>query len=283
MKGEIQMPMIDSEIAVDILRDSLMNLGFYAEAVCYSDKQPDLLTNASESEIYTLFPNTGLWEDEDWIKYAKNYDAVGRIDYGDTWIPPDLYDPGIQNTIQFGFPAAQHVDIIINQPVKYNSDKVICFYSKGDYPQFSNFYLVEMGHGEKYASVEHYFQIMKALEFDPDGEALKQMDNNLACAQIKALGRKVQNFDAQVWNIRRRFIMREAVAMKFYQNPELKELLLSTGDNILAEASPRDTFWGIGYSGSNPKAYDPAQWRGKNVLGNMLMDIRADMRKPQED
>ena len=57
--------------------------------------------------------------------------------------------------------------------------------------------------------------------------------------------------------------MRDALAMKFKQNEELKELLLSTGDAILAEVAPRDTLWGIGYSESNPKAFDPSQWRGK--------------------
>lgn len=292
------MPWIDSEIAVEILRDSLQRLGYYAEAVHNAEKpwiggkQPDLLTNATKRELFALFPDTGSWEDENWDEYHEKFDPVGMIgmDYGDTWIQPDLFEAD-PNPLRFYFPASQHVDVNVNQPPKYNSDKVICFYSKGDYPQFSNFYLARMAthiyRGGKsevektYASVEHYFQIMKALEFDPDGEVLKQMDNHLTCAEIKSLGRKVQNFDAGIWNIRRRFHMRDAVAMKFWQNEELRELLLGTGDAILAEASPRDTFWGIGYSGSNPKAHDPSQWRGKNVLGNMLMCLRDGMREEQ--
>jgi len=300
------MPWIDSEVAVEILRDSLQHLGFYAEAVHNAEKpwiggkQPDLLTNATKKEIFDLFPDTGSWEEEDWDEYREKFDPVGMIwaDYDDTWIHPGLNETNEPNTIRFYFPADQHVDVKINRPLKYNSDKVICFYSKGEYPQFSNFYPAKMEiktyrgsnpdgsmkvvNVKEYASVEHYFQIMKALEFDPDGEVLKQMGNHLTCKEIKSLGRKVQNFDASVWNTHRRIHMRDAVAMKFYQNEELQGLLLSTGDAILAEASPRDTFWGIGYSGSNPKAHDPAQWRGKNVLGNMLMALREEMKEDKE-
>jgi len=55
--------------------------------------------------------------------------------------------------------------------------------------------------------------------------------------------------------------------------------LLSTDIAVLAEAAPRDTLWGIGLSENNPKAHDPSQWRGKNVLGNMLMYLREELRE----
>ena len=40
--------------------------------------------------------------------------------------------------------------------------------------------------------------------------------------------------------------------MKVEQNEDVKDLLLATGDKIIAEASPYDTIWGIGMS-----IYDP--------------------------
>jgi ribA/ribD-fused uncharacterized protein len=128
---------------------------------------------------------------------------------------------------------------------------------------------------------------MKAQEFDPNGDILKKMLGDVDCKEVKALGRKVQNFDKEKWHLLSRFHMRDALALKFKGVPhlvapemrrsinrELKDLLLSTGDAVLAEAAPRDTLWGIGYGENNPKAQDPSQWRGKNVLGNMLMYLR---------
>ena len=57
------------------------------------------------------------------------------------------------------------------------------------------------------------------------------------------------------------------------------DFLLSTGDKILVEASPMDTIWGIGFGKDNEKAYNIASWRGKNLLGFALMEVRDEIRK----
>lgn len=54
----------------------------------------------------------------------------------------------------------------------------------------------------------------------------------------------------------------------------MKAFLLATGDTILAEAAPRDRIWGIGMGKNNPLAQDPANWKGKNLLGFALMEAR---------
>ncbi len=61
--------------------------------------------------------------------------------------------------------------------------------------------------------------------------------------------------------------MKEVLNKKF-QNPELKEKLLSTGTAILIEDSKTDNFWGIGKKGE-----------GKNMLGKLLMEIREQYKK----
>lgn len=58
--------------------------------------------------------------------------------------------------------------------------------------------------------------------------------------KAKALGRKVQNFDEDVWNEARYEIVLEGNRLKFSQNEGLKEILLSTGDLDIAEAAPND-------------------------------------------
>eukprot|EP00516_Mucochytrium_quahogii_P013801 CAMPEP_0203803254 /NCGR_PEP_ID=MMETSP0100_2-20121128/12705_1 /ASSEMBLY_ACC=CAM_ASM_000210 /TAXON_ID=96639 /ORGANISM=" , Strain NY0313808BC1" /LENGTH=59 /DNA_ID=CAMNT_0050710897 /DNA_START=309 /DNA_END=485 /DNA_ORIENTATION=- len=53
------------------------------------------------------------------------------------------------------------------------------------------------------------------------------------------------------------------------------EELLSTGDKILAEASPFDKIWGIGMSAKRYGAFDQKNWKGSNLLGKVLMKTRS--------
>jgi len=43
---------------------------------------------------------------------------------------------------------------------------------------------------------------------------------------------------------------------------------------VLVEASPLDRVWGIGLAADDPRAADPAGWRGLNLLGFALMEAR---------
>ena len=67
--------------------------------------------------------------------------------------------------------------------------------------------------------------------------------------------------------------------LKFSQNRELREFLLSTGDSVLVEASPYDNIWGIRLSANSPEAWDPFRWRGQNLLGFALMEVRDELRR----
>ena len=60
--------------------------------------------------------------------------------------------------------------------------------------------------------------------------------------------------------------MREALWAKFTQHPKLKSLLLSTGDTELIEHTKNDSYWGDGADGT-----------GKNRLGQLLMEVRAQL------
>ena len=62
--------------------------------------------------------------------------------------------------------------------------------------------------------------------------------------------------------------MEKAVKVKFTQLPELKKLLLETGDAELIAHSDEDSYWCDGGDGS-----------GKNLLGMILMDLRDELRE----
>ncbi len=128
--------------------------------------------------------------------------------------------------------------------------------------------------GIKYNCCEQYMIAKKAELFD-DKEILNEIMGESNPKVIKRLGRKVRNFDSEIWNKNRINIVKNGNYLKFTQNEELKEYLLSTNDAILAEASPYDRIWGIGLSKEDKRSNNPNMWKGKNYLGFVLMDVRG--------
>ena len=53
--------------------------------------------------------------------------------------------------------------------------------------------------------------------------------------------------------------------------------MLKTAGTELAEASPFDRKWGIGLEPNNPKANDRSQWRGGNLLGRIITEVRDEL------
>ena len=95
--------------------------------------------------------------------------------------------------------------------------------------------------------------------------------------QHKALGRKVRNFDDVAWRGAREAIVAAGSRAKFTQNAELRALLVGTAGTTLVEASPYDRIWGIGLAATDPRAQDPAKWRGQNLLGKILTALRDEL------
>ncbi|KAJ3336268.1 hypothetical protein HDU93_003176 [Gonapodya sp. JEL0774] len=99
---------------------------------------------------------------------------------------------------------------------------------------------------------------------------------------VKSLGRKVTPYDDDVWSRERYQVVVRGNLAKFSQNIALKEFLLATGEKILVEASPLDRIWGIGLAKTAPEADKPSQWKGLNLLGFALMEVRERLRAGEE-
>lgn len=127
--------------------------------------------------------------------------------------------------------------------------------------------------GIRYKTAEHYMMAGKAKLFS-DNETLEEILKSDSPNQAKILGRKVKNFDPKPWDEQKYEIVKRANFLKFSQNQKFKDFLLSTNDKILVEASPYDTIWGIGMLETDPKAQNPLQWNGENLLGFALMEVR---------
>lgn len=122
-----------------------------------------------------------------------------------------------------------------------------------------------------FPSAEHWMMVQKALLFK-DVERAREMLEVEDMASVKALGRKVENFNEDEWVSARERIVLEGNLHKFRQNDELKDKLLATGTLKLVEASPRDRIWGIGFGEKNALK-NRERW-GLNLLGSALEQTR---------
>jgi ribA/ribD-fused uncharacterized protein len=146
--------------------------------------------------------------------------------------------------------------------------------SKGEHRALSNMaeYPIEID-GVKFPTVEHYFQAMKAKTF-ADEEMYEKILKAKTPKAAKALGKKVKDLIPEKWDAEKDMIMEKGVRAKFVQHPELRKQLLETGDKQIGEANARDGYWGIGSGHESDKSKFPSKWRGKNVLGKIMMKLR---------
>jgi len=144
------------------------------------------------------------------------------------------------------------------------------------YGEFSNWYTRSsfIYKERRFSSSEQALMWEKAQTFKDEEIALSIMANSDP-KKIKKLGRQVANYDDKIWRSRRGKVMFDILLCKFSQDLYLKQLLLSTGDSELFEASPIDNIWGIGSSDVNIV-------RGGNLLGITLMRVREELRKEGE-
>ena len=113
----------------------------------------------------------------------------------------------------------------------------------------------------------------KALLFG-DAETADRIRQAPHPEAAKALGREVRGFDEQLWVQRRFDLVVTGNLAKFGQHVELRDFLLTTGSRVLVEASPVDRIWGIGLAADHEHAASPEHWRGLNLLGFALMEVR---------
>lgn len=144
----------------------------------------------------------------------------------------------------------------------------IYFYStRENYGEFSNFsnHGVEID-GLWWPTTEHYFQAQK---FE-DAEYREKIRRAKTPKDAANLGRSRSIPLRADWEDVKDSVMEKAVLKKFQTHAELKELLLSTGDEEIVENAPGDYYWGCGKDGS-----------GKNMLGKILQRVKEKLRKEE--
>lgn len=132
---------------------------------------------------------------------------------------------------------------------------------RGDYYFLSNFYEAPVTwDGITYRNNEAAFQSAK-LEDKMAREQFATLDPSSA----KRLGRRV--LLRSDWEQIKYNIMQEICMAKFTQNEDLREKLVATGDKYLEEGNT----WG-------DKIWGTVNGQGQNMLGKILMGVRAKLR-----
>jgi ribA/ribD-fused uncharacterized protein len=154
----------------------------------------------------------------------------------------------------------------------FENDNLVLFFSPYIY---SNWYISPFkdDKGDEYNCVEQYMMAQKALLFNDSTSYQKIMLSKVPKVH-KALGRKVSNFNEEIWNNNSYSIVLRGNYYKYSQNDSLAKVLLNTRDKTIAEASPYDKIWGIGLACNDKNALDMNKWKGTNKLGKVLMNVR---------
>jgi ribA/ribD-fused uncharacterized protein len=142
----------------------------------------------------------------------------------------------------------------------------IHFYGSDELPYgcFSNF----SAHGFEsdgawWPTAEHFYQAQKFVT-TPYAELIRLAETPRRAAD---LGRAPFPPVRKDWERVKDDVMRRAVQAKFDAHADIREVLLSTGDQDIVENSPTDAYWGRDSTGT-----------GRNMLGTILMEVRGRLR-----
>jgi ribA/ribD-fused uncharacterized protein len=140
----------------------------------------------------------------------------------------------------------------------------IRFYSKSEtHREFSNFAPFPVAlDGVTWPSTEHYYQAQKFA----DAELREQIRKAAQPIIAKSLADKYKDRIRADWDAVKDEVMYRAVKTKFESHRKLRDMLLATGNEDIAECAPTDYYWGVGKDGT-----------GQNRLGQILERVRAEL------
>ncbi len=168
------------------------------------------------------------------------------------------------------------------------TEKHVFFYR--NHCPFSNFFLPcrflysYQGEMHTFFSSEQAFMWSKAKLFEDEEIAKKILspegrDSPMFC---KKMGRLVKNYDDEKWSEVRYGIFVQVNLAKFTQNEKLKIFLIDHrfDNKTFVEASPHDKIWGIGMGIEEEGIDDEKNWKGQNLMGKCITEVRDMILKP---
>lgn len=129
-----------------------------------------------------------------------------------------------------------------------------------------------------YETVEHWNAAKKAELFG-DSATLDKIIASKTAAEARRLSKAIKNVDDVTWDATMRRIAVEGNLHKFGCMHKLGAQLIRTGDKVLVYANSRDLIWGAGVNHKDKSISAPKKWKGDNLLGFVLMEVRTILRE----
>ena len=193
------------------------------------------------------------------------------------------------------------VDVGFAEPVAKSRSNILILFNHpddNDYGWLSNEYPVEYSwNGVRYFTVDQALAAAKARYYG-NMDVLQKIMKTRSATTMRAEARKlglptqeetnsaeaagaaaaVQAQKEVQWTQEKRKVLLSVLLAKFRQHVALGRKLLETGDAQIAYAESRNTEEGIGLGLADTRAGTPSKWRGKNTLGEALMQVRTQLR-----
>ena len=144
----------------------------------------------------------------------------------------------------------------------------------GELSPFSNFHKAPFElENINFFCTEQFIQWKKATLFNNDDSA-DQILVSSSAQECKELGKNIRGSNEEKWKREAEDLCYPGLLATFTQNHCLKEMLLSTGNQELVEAS-YDTTWGTGIPLRQKDCLNRSKWKSIGLLGHLLMRVRA--------
>lgn len=150
------------------------------------------------------------------------------------------------------------------------------FFHKPDEPFgfLSNWYPSDFAiDGINFSSVEQYIMYRKCLILGEEDIAKQILLTDDVALQQK-LARNTNKYSETIWNGMRQIVVMRGLIAKFSQNEDLLKMLADTQDAYLVECAWSDKVWACGIGIDSDDKQDMSKWKGKNILGFALMEVR---------
>jgi ribA/ribD-fused uncharacterized protein len=155
--------------------------------------------------------------------------------------------------------------VSFRDPLLDVSGDVAAFYPREFYPlcNFSSFQ-VEW-RGRLWPTSEHAYQAAHFLETAPD--LAEQIYTVRSAHEAYKIAKANSDKAAENWEDIKESVMLDICRHKLQQHDYVQQKLLETGDALIVEDSPKDSFWGWG-----------PDRKGCNALGKVWMQLRDELR-----
>ena len=145
-----------------------------------------------------------------------------------------------------------------------------------------NMYKCSVGYNDKqFKSSEHLYGYRKC-QFAGEAALAEQVFNAPDPFAAKRLTQSLDPAKLKEWHAARADIMKDILLAKATSVTNFREALLNSGDNIIVEVTD-DPYWGCGITNQAvASSIDPTYFKGSNMLGNILMQVRSLIAKGDE-